>query len=98
MKPSALLINTGRGALIDEPALAEALRNDRIAGAGLDVLSVEPPRQDNPLLAPDLRAKNLLITPHTAWTAQEARQRLLDGLFTNLEAWLDGSPDNQVNK
>ena len=97
MKPSAFLINTGRGALVHEPALADALRNDRIAGAGLDVLSVEPPTQDNPLLAPDLRAKNLLITPHTAWTAQEARQRLLDGLLTNLEAWLNGTPDNQVN-
>ncbi|MGJ8723311.1 MAG: D-2-hydroxyacid dehydrogenase [Roseibacillus sp.] len=97
MKPSAFLINTGRGALIHEPALADALRNDRIAGAGLDVLSVEPPSQDNPLLAPDLRAKNLLITPHTAWTAQEARQRLLDGLLNNLEAWIDGTPDNQVN-
>lgn len=97
MKPTAFLINTGRGALIDEPALAETLRKDGIAGAGLDVLSVEPPSQDNPLLAGDLRAKNLLITPHTAWTAREARQRLLDGLLTNLEAWLAGSPDNQVN-
>ena len=97
MKPSAFLINTGRGPLIDESALADSLRHDRIAGAGLDVLSVEPPSQDNPLLAADLRSKNLLITPHTAWSAKEARQRLLDGLLNNLQAWLDGSPDNQVN-
>lgn len=97
MKASALLINTGRGALINEPHLADALRNDAIAGAGLDVLSVEPPSLDNPLLAPDLRAKNLLITPHTAWSALEARQRLLDGLLSNLEAFLAGSPENQVN-
>lgn len=97
MKPSAFLINTGRGALIDESALASALREGSLAGAGLDVLSVEPPTSDNPLLAPDLRAKNLLVTPHTAWTAQEARQRLLDGLLDNLQSWLEGSPDNQVN-
>jgi glycerate dehydrogenase len=97
MKSSALLINPGRGALIDEMALADALRADRIAGAGLDVLSVEPPEQGNPLLAPDLRAKNLVITPHTAWTAQEARQRLLDGLLANLEAFLAGEPSNQLN-
>ncbi|WP_411844871.1 D-2-hydroxyacid dehydrogenase [Roseibacillus persicicus] len=97
MKPTALLINTGRGALIDEPALAKALHEDQIAGAGLDVLSVEPPSLENPLLSPELRAKNLLITPHTAWTAIEARQRLLDGLLGNLEAWLNGEPDNQVN-
>lgn len=97
MKPSAFLINTGRGALIDESALANALREGSLAGAGLDVLSVEPPAADNPLLAPDLRAKNLLVTPHTAWTAQEARQRLLDGLLDNLASWLEGSPENQVN-
>lgn len=97
MKPSSFLINTGRGPLVDESALAEALRHDQIAGAGLDVLSVEPPSPDNPLLAADLRSKNLLITPHTAWSAQEARQRLLDGLLSNLQAWLDGAPDNQVN-
>ena len=97
MKPSTLLINTGRGALIHEPALAEALRSDRIAGAGLDVLSVEPPSSDNPLLALDLQPKNLIITPHTAWSAIEARQRLLDGLLSNLQYWLNGSPQNQVN-
>ncbi|MDP0490369.1 MAG: D-2-hydroxyacid dehydrogenase [Verrucomicrobiota bacterium JB023] len=97
MKKSSFLINTGRGALIDEEALATALREDRLAGAGLDVLSVEPPSPDNPLLATDLREKNLLITPHTAWAAKESRQRLLDGLLGNLEAWLQGEPTNQVN-
>ncbi len=97
MKSSAILINTGRGALIDETALAEALRSGQLAGAGLDVLSIEPPESNNPLLANDLQAQNLLITPHTAWTSQEARQRLLDGLLTNLEAWIEGTPDNLVN-
>lgn len=97
MKPSALLINTGRGALVDENALAEALQNGTIAGAGLDVLSIEPPRSDNPLLDPQLRARNLVITPHTAWTAVEARERLLDGLLANLESFLVGAPTNRVN-
>ncbi|MEM9080748.1 MAG: D-2-hydroxyacid dehydrogenase [Verrucomicrobiota bacterium] len=97
MQPSAFLINTGRGALIDEPALADALRTNQIAGAGLDVLSIEPPSPDNPLLAEDLRNKNLILTPHTAWTTLEARQRLLDGLLANLEAYLAGTPTNQVN-
>lgn len=97
MKSDAILINTGRGALIDEQALANSLRNNKLAGAGLDVLSIEPPSIDNPLLAPDLQNKNLIITPHTAWTTLEARQRLLDGLLSNLEAWLQGSPDNQIN-
>lgn len=97
MKPDAILINTGRGALVDEPALAHALRENQIAGAGLDVLSVEPPSSNNPLLAHDLSSKNLIITPHSAWTAREARQRLLDGLLNNLETWLNGSPDNQIN-
>ena len=96
MKPSAFLLNASRGPLIDEDALAEALRGDLIAGAGLDVLSVEPPPLDHPLLAPDLRAKNLLITPHTAWLSRESRQRLLDGLVANLQAFLDGNPTNRV--
>ena len=77
MKPTAFLINTARGALVDEPALATALKNGTIAGAGLDVLSEEPPSADNPLLdrpQPD----NLIITPHAAWGATESRQRLLD--------------------
>ena len=97
MGPETILINTGRGDLINESALAAAIRTNQIAGAGLDVLSIEPPSADNPLLAADLVEQNLIITPHTAWTALEARQRLCDGLLNNLEAWLSGSPDNQIN-
>jgi len=95
MKPSALLINTGRGPLIDEPALAAALQNGVIAGAGLDVLSQEPPTPDNPLLK--RKGNNLLLTPHTAWSTLEARQRLLTGLVNNLRAFLAGTPTNRVN-
>lgn len=94
MKPNALLINTGRGPLIDEPALAEALRNRRIGGAGLDVLSVEPPPADHVLLAHDL--PNLLITPHTAWSSHEARQRLLDGIIADIRGFLDGRLVNHI--
>lgn len=97
MKPSAVLINTGRGALVDEEALAKAIAEERIAGVGLDVLSIEPPEPDNPLLNPALATKNLIITPHTAWTAVEARERLVEGLLANLESALAGSPTNQVN-
>ncbi|MEG3765754.1 D-2-hydroxyacid dehydrogenase [Alteromonas sp. 14N.309.X.WAT.G.H12] len=86
MKPSALLINTARGALIDEKALLDALKNGEIAGAGLDGLSIEPPPKDHPLLHSGL--KNLLITPHTAWFAKEARQRLLGIAATHLSAFL----------
>ena len=97
MKPDAFLINTSRGPLVDETALAEALRSSTISGAGLDVLSVEPPPADHPLLDPDLLSTGrLLITPHTAWTSREARQRLLAGVTANLQAFLDGSPTNQV--
>ncbi len=94
MKTSALLLNTGRGPLIDEAALAEALRAGTIGGAGLDVLSVEPPPADHVLFAKDLR--NLLITPHTAWSSQEARQRLLDGIIADVRGFLDGTPVNQI--
>lgn len=94
MKQSAFLINTGRGALIDEPALADALRCGDIAGAALDVLSTEPPAATHPLLAPDI--PNLLITPHTAWTSLEARRRLLAGIRSNLLAFLAGHPTNRV--
>lgn len=94
MKPSALLLNTGRGPLIDEAALAEALRARTIGGAGLDVLSIEPPPSDHVLFANDL--PNLLITPHTAWSSLEARQRLLDGIVANIRGFLGGMLVNQV--
>ena len=93
MKPTALLINTSRGPLVDNEALAEALRNDTIAGAGLDVLDVEPPPADNPLIG----APHCLITPHIAWYAQEARQRLLNSAAENLKAFINGQPTNRVN-
>lgn len=93
MKPSALLINTGRGGLIDEPALADALNNERIAGAGLDVLSAEPPPADNPLLT----AKNCIITPHIAWASGAARARLMEVVVSNVRAFLSGHPVNVVS-
>ena len=86
MKKSAYLINTGRGLLVDETALAAALRDGEIAGAGLDVLSQEPPPADNPLL----KAPNCFITPHLAWATQAARRRLTDELTANLKAFLAG--------
>lgn len=92
LKTSAFLINTGRGQLIDEPALAEALNAGALAGAGLDVLSREPPAGENPLLA----ARNCLITPHLAWATRAARQRLLDTVVANLRAFLAGTPANRV--
>ncbi len=93
MKPSAVLINTSRGPLVDEPALAEALNEGRIAGAGLDVLCVEPPRTGNPLLG----ARNCFITPHIAWATRSARQRLLEMAVANVRAFLAGDPQNVVN-
>jgi glycerate dehydrogenase len=93
MKTSAILINTGRGPLINETDLAEALNNGRIAGAGLDVLSTEPPQPDNPLLS----AKNCYITPHIAWATTEARERLIKTATENLKAFLDEKPQNKVN-
>ncbi len=92
MKPSALLINTGRGGLIDEPDLAAALNEGVIAGAALDVLSSEPPSPDNPLLS----AKNCVITPHIAWTSLAARQRLMSITVENVRALLAGRPINVV--
>jgi len=92
MKKTAFVINTGRGPLVDEAALAEALNEGRIAGAGLDVLSVEPPKADNPLLT----AKNCLITPHIGWASHEARVRLIDAVASNLRAFLNGKPVNVV--
>jgi len=93
MKPSAWLINTSRGPLVDEAALAEALNSDRLAGAGLDVLSAEPAAADNPLLS----AKNCHITPHVAWATREARQRLMDIAVDNVRAFLAGTPQNVVS-
>ncbi len=93
MKKSAYLINTSRGQLVDEQALANALNNDEIAGAALDVLSIEPPKYDNPLLF----AKNCLITPHNAWISIEARHRIMEITLKNLEAFLSGNPINLVN-
>ena len=98
MKPSAFLINTGRGDLVDERALAEALGEGTIAGAGLDVLSQEPPPPGHPLirLAAN-RPGKLIITPHSAWTSTEARTRLLEGIAKNVEAWQAGSPTSTVS-
>ncbi len=92
MKPGAFLINTARGPLVNEPDLAAALNEGRIAGAALDVLVVEPPPPDNPLLT----AKNCIITPHIAWATLAARQRLLDIAIDNLRAYLEGRPSNAV--
>jgi len=92
MKPTSYLINTARGPLIDEAALADALNAGRLAGAGLDVLSVEPPPPDNPLL----HAKNCLLTPHVAWATREARQRLMDQVVANIAAFLAGAPVHDV--
>ena len=93
MKSSAFLINTGRGPLIDEAALAEALDEGVIAGAGLDVLSSEPPSADNPLL----QAKNCIITPHIAWATKAARSRLLSVVERNIQAFLLKKPQNIVS-
>ena len=93
MKKTAFLINTSRGPLIDEPALADALNNGRIAGAGLDVLTIEPPDEQNPLL----KAKNCYITPHIAWATRAARERLLHIAVNNVAAFLAGRPKNVVN-
>lgn len=94
MKPTALLINTGRGALINETDLAEALRQGRLGGAGLDVLTLEPPRATNPLL----QAPNCVITPHIAWATKAARQRLIVEVAANVEAILAGRPRHVVNQ
>ena len=92
MKQSSFLINTSRGGLINEPDLAHALNKGIIAGAALDVLSTEPPSADNPLL----HAKNCLITPHIAWATFEARSRLMEVVVNNVNAFLEGHPENVV--
>jgi glycerate dehydrogenase len=93
MKRAALLINTARGPLVDEGALAEALNAGRIAGAGLDVLSVEPPPADHPLIA----ARNCIVTPHVAWGSRSARARLMHEAVENIRAFLNRSTRNVVN-
>ena len=93
MKNSAFLLNTSRGPIIVDAELADALNTGVIAGAGIDVLSVEPPHQDNPLFT----AKNCIITPHIAWATKEARTRLMGMAVDNLEAFVKGHPENVVN-
>ena len=93
LKPTAFLLNTSRGPLIDEQALAEALNSGQVAGAAVDVLSVEPPPADNPLL----RAKNCIVTPHIAWATRAARSRLMQIAVANVRAFLNGGLENAVN-
>ncbi len=94
MKRSAFLINTSRGKLINEKDLAMALKNNFIAGAGLDVLSQEPPSNDHPLL----QLENCIVTPHNAWASVEARQRMMDILIENIDSFLKGSPKNLISE
>jgi glycerate dehydrogenase len=93
MKPTTFLLNTSRGPLVDESALADALNSGRLAGAALDVLSTEPPPADNPLLT----ARNCLITPHLAWATRAARARLMKIAVENVRAFLHGTAQNVVN-
>jgi glycerate dehydrogenase len=93
MKRSAFLINTSRGPVVVEQDLADALNNGIIAGAGIDVLSTEPPAKDNPLF----KAKNCLITPHIAWATKEARERLMYVAVNNVAAFIDGNPENVIS-
>jgi glycerate dehydrogenase len=90
MRRDAILINTARGGLVDEALLADALRRGALGGAGVDVLSLEPPVAGNPLLASDI--PHLIVTPHCAWGSRESRQRLVGQLAENIQSWLDGAP------
>ena len=94
MKPTAILINTSRGQVIDEQALADALNQDKLYAAALDVLSQEPPKEDNPLLT----AKNCVITPHIAWASKDARSRLIRIAADNITAFVNGNVQNNVAK
>lgn len=96
MKPTAFLINAARGGIVEEAALANALRNGLIAGAATDVLTEEPPKSDNPLLAPDI--PNLLITPHCAWGSKQARETIVYQTVENINAFLDNKPVRVVNE
>jgi glycerate dehydrogenase len=96
MKPSAFLINTARGGLVDDRALIEALEQKRLGGAALDVLTKEPPPADHPLIVAAKRLENLLVTPHCAWTAREARQRLIEEVAENIAAFIRGEDRNRV--
>ena len=93
MKKTAVLINTSRGALIDELALSDALKSKRIEGAALDVLSLEPPSENNPLIGLD----NCVITPHQAWASYESRKKLMNIIVRNVKTFLEGRPDNIIN-
>ena len=93
MKPTAILINTGRGPLVDDTAVADALQTGRLAAYAADVLTTEPAPADHPFLT----APNCYLTPHIAWATREARQRLIDICTENVRAYLDGEPVNQVN-
>jgi glycerate dehydrogenase len=96
MKPGAFLINTARGALVDETALIRALREGRLAAAALDVISQEPPQAGHPIIEAAKELDNLLVTPHTAWSARESRQRLLREVADNISAFFAGKPKNLV--
>ncbi|RYG66435.1 D-2-hydroxyacid dehydrogenase, partial [bacterium] len=93
LKPSAFLINTARGVIVNEADVAAALFDRKLAGFAADVLSVEPPSAENPLLS----APNAIITPHIAWASTESRRRLLEISAQNLKAFLDGAPQNVVS-
>lgn len=96
MKPSAFLINTARGALIDEAALIAALQTNQIAGAALDVISKEPPSADHPIILAAKELDNLIVTPHAAWSARQSRERLLQEVEANIAAFLQGQDRNRV--
>ena len=95
MKPTALLINCSRGRIVDDAAMAEALRQNRLGGAGVDVLEEEPPRNGNPLLK--LGLPNLIVTPHMAFASQQSLEALAEQLLSNIEAFVAGEPRNLVN-
>ena len=94
MQPHAFLVNAARGGIVDEEALAQALRARKLGGAGIDVLTQEPPVHGNPLLVDDI--PNLIVTPHIAWASRESRQRLIDEVEKNILAYLSGAPRNLV--